>query len=131
MTAFEMAAGLIVLAAVFSYLNYTLLKLPPAIGLMALTLAGSLLLVLGRAGRPGGREPGPGLVARIDLNQAFLHGMLGFMLFAGALHIDLDELAARKWPVAVLSTVGVVISTAVVGLLAWASADRGSASRPG
>ncbi|MBC8093686.1 MAG: sodium:proton antiporter, partial [Pseudonocardia sp.] len=60
------------------------------------------------------------LVRRIDLNQTFLHGMLGFMLFAGSLHIKLDELRTRKWTVLVLSTVGVLISTAVVGLLAWA-----------
>ena len=45
--------------------------------------------------------------------------MLGFMLFAGSLHIRFDELAARKWSVLILSTVGVLISTAVVGLLAW------------
>lgn len=59
------------------------------------------------------------LVARIDLQEAFLQGMLGFKLFAGALHIDLNELAARKWPVAVLSTLAVLISTAVVALLTW------------
>ena len=60
------------------------------------------------------------VVTRIDLQLAFLHGMLGFMLFAGSLHINLNELKARKWPVATLSTLGVVISTAVVGLLTWA-----------
>jgi CPA1 family monovalent cation:H+ antiporter len=59
------------------------------------------------------------LIRRIDLHQAFLNGMLGFMLFAGSLHIKLRELATRKWTVVVLSTVGVLISTAVVGVLAW------------
>lgn len=120
MTVFEVAACLITLAAVLSYLNYTLLKLPPAIGLMALSLAGSLALVLVGLAVPAIEHRAKDLVARIDLNQAFLQGMLGFMLFAGSLHIKLGELASRKWTVLVLSTVGVLISTAVVGLLAWA-----------
>lgn len=120
MTVFEVAACLLTLAAVLSYLNYTLLKLPPAIGLMALSLAGSLLLVLVGLAVPAIELRAKELVTRIDLNQAFLQGMLGFMLFAGSLHIKLDELASRKWTVLVLSTVGVLISTAVVGLLAWA-----------
>ena len=120
MTVFEMIACLITLSAILSYLNYTLLKLPPAIGLMALSLAGSLLLVLVGLAVPSLEHRTRDLVARIDLQQAFLHGMLGFMLFAGSLHIRLDELATRKWTVFVLSTVGVLVSTAIVGALAWA-----------
>ncbi|HJZ55350.1 MAG TPA: sodium:proton antiporter [Gemmataceae bacterium] len=119
MTTFELAACLVVLAAVFSYLNHTLLKLPAAIGAMSLTLSASLLLVLAGLVLPGLEGQARALVARIDLQQAFLHGMLGFMLFAGSLHLNLSELNARKWPVAVLSTLGVVVSTAVVGLLTW------------
>ena len=45
--------------------------------------------------------------------------MLGFLLFAGALHVNLDDLKADKWPIAVLATVGVVVSTAIVGALTW------------
>lgn len=120
MTVFEIAACLIALAALLSYLNYKLLGLPSAIGLMALSLAGSLLLVLVGLAVPAVEHEAKELVRRIDLNQAFLQGMLGFMLFAGALHIKLHELASHKWTVAILSTVGVLISTAMVGLLAWA-----------
>lgn len=76
MTVFEMAACLITLAAVLSYLNYTLLKLPPAIGLMALSLAGSLLLVLVGLAVPALEQRAKDFVHRIDLQQAFLHGML-------------------------------------------------------
>jgi CPA1 family monovalent cation:H+ antiporter len=114
-----MAACLITLAAALSYLNYRYLRLPPAIGLMALSLGGSLLLVLIGLAVPAVERGARDLVHRIDLQQAFLHGMLGFMLFAGSLHIKLDELAARKGSVLVLSTIGVLLSTAVVGLLAW------------
>jgi len=119
-TTFELIACLLVLAAVFSYLNHVLLKLPPAIGTMVLTLVALLLLVLASFIMPGLEGQARALVARIDLQQVFLHGMLGFMLFAGSLHINLNELAARKWSVAVLSTVGVAISMTVVGLSVWA-----------
>ncbi len=90
MTAFEMAAVLVVLAAVFSYLNYTLLKLPTATGATALALGASLLLVLAGLAVPAVEQRAQAIVARIDLTQTFLHGMLGFMLFAGALHINLN-----------------------------------------
>jgi CPA1 family monovalent cation:H+ antiporter len=116
---FELAAALVVLAAVFSYVNYTLLRLPPAIGLMALTLAASLLLVLAGQAFPGLERRAAAAVASVDLGEAFLHGMLGFMLFAGALHVNLDALARRKWTVTLLATAGVLASTAVVGLLTW------------
>jgi CPA1 family monovalent cation:H+ antiporter len=119
MSAFEITAVLVVLAASFGYLNYTLLKLPPAIGVTALALAGSLVLVSAGAAVPWVEQQAKAVVGGIDLNQTFLHGMLGFMLFAGALHVRLDDLAARKWTVTVLSTVGVLLSTAVVGLLTW------------
>src|SRR5262245_44142831 len=119
MTVFEVAACLITLAAALSFFNYHLLKLPPAVGLMALSLAGSLVLVVLGAAVPAVEDRARDVVRRIDLDQAFLQGMLGFMLFAGSLHIKLGELASRKWAVLVLSTVGVLVSTAVVGLLAW------------
>jgi len=115
MTTFEMAAGLIVLAAVFSYLNYTLLKLPAVIG----TMAASLLLILVGLAVPEMVQQARHAVARIDIQQVFLKGILGFMLFAGALHINLGELASRKVSVALLSTIGVVASTLIVGLLTW------------
>ena len=120
MTVFEVSACLVSLAAVLSYLNYKYLKLPSAIGLMALSLAGSLVLVFIGLGVPSLEREAKDAIRRIDLQQAFLNGMLGFMLFAGSLHIKLDELASRKWAVVVLSTVGVLVSTTVVGLLAWA-----------
>lgn len=119
MTPFEIAAALITLAALFSYLNYRVLKFPPAIGLMALSLAASLVLVLVGVAVPAVERKAAAVVQSIDLNQALLHGALGFMLFAGALHIRLDALASRKWTILTLATVGVLVSTAVVGFLTW------------
>jgi len=130
MTPFEMAAAVIVMAAVFTYLNYTLLRLPTAIGATGLTLVASLLLILVGLAVPRVEQYAGSVVQQIDLKQAFLNGMLGFMLFAGALHIDLRELAARRWPIAVLSTVGVLLSTAIVAGLVWGRCTS-SASRCG
>jgi len=119
MTVFEMAACLITLSAVLGYVNYTILKLPPAIGLMALSLFCSFLLVLVGSVVPAVEREARELIRRVDLNQAFLNGMLGFMLFAGSLQIKIGELASRKWTVVVLSTVGVLVSTLLVGLIVW------------
>jgi CPA1 family monovalent cation:H+ antiporter len=119
MTVFEIIAVLLVLAGLFSYINYTLLKFPPAIGLMAISLAASLVLVVLGLAVPSLERQAAKVVSEIDLNQAFLQGILGFMLFAGSLHIRLDALASRKWTILTLATVGVLVSTIVVGLLAW------------
>ncbi len=119
MRLFDLVAVLLVLAAGFSYLNHRLLKLPSTIGLMALTLAASILLVVVGQFIPGLRTQAEGFVRRIDFSEAVLHGMLGFLLFAGALHIKLHDLARWRTPIAVLATAGVVISTLLVGGLSW------------
>lgn len=119
MTPFELAASLMVLAAVFYYLNNRFLRLPPAIGVMILALLASLLLLLVGEAVPAVQRKVQAAVSEINLTEAFLQGMLGFMLFAGSLHVNLNELASRKWTVAILSTVGVLISTAIVGLIVW------------
>ena len=120
MRIFDLMAVLIVLAAGFSYINLRLLKLPPTIGLMALSLALSVgLFVVERASPTVGRQA-RSLVEQFEFGDALLHGMLGFLLFAGSLRVDLGDLSRHKWPVAILATVGVLISTAVVGGLTWA-----------
>lgn len=119
MRTFDSIAILIALTALFSYLNVKLLKLPSAIGLMALTLL--LSVAAFGAGRllPGFGVEMVRLLPHFDLNEALLHGMLGFLLFAGALHINLADLARHRWPIAILSTVGVLISTALIGAAAY------------
>lgn len=119
MTTFEMMAALLTLAALLSYFNYKFLKLPTVIGMMALSLVGSMILILVGMFVPSLEAQAKVIVEQIDLKAAFLQGMLGFMLFAGALHIDLSKLKARRWSVATLSTVGVTISTLIVGVLTY------------
>lgn len=119
MRLFDLMAVLLVLAAGFSYLNLRFVRLPPTIGLMALTLAAAGAVVLAGQFVPAIPAAAEGFVRRIDFDDAVLHGMLGFLLFAGALHVKLDALARWRLPVAVMATAGVLLSTAVVGGLTY------------
>jgi CPA1 family monovalent cation:H+ antiporter len=119
MKLFNILAVLITLSAVFSYLNYRFIKLPTTIGVMAISLLGSLgITVLGPLGF-GLEEDALILLNSIDFDETLLHGMLSFLLFAGALHIDLDHLSRQKWIIGTLATVGTVTSTFIMGTLAW------------
>jgi CPA1 family monovalent cation:H+ antiporter len=111
----DFVAVLLVLAAGFSYLNHRLLRLPTTIGLMALTLLASLAAVAVGLFFPSVEQQAAQFVREIDFNRAVLDGMLGFLLFAGALEIDLGDLARQKLVIAVLATAGVLLSTLIVG----------------
>ena len=119
MRLFDLIAVFIVMAAGFGYLNFRLLKLPTTIGLMALSLLFSLSLFVLGAFVPAVAQQTRSMIEQFDFNQVLLHGMLAFLLFAGALHIDLGDLARHKEPIALLATVGVLLSTLIVGVLMW------------
>lgn len=116
----QITAVLITLTGVFSFLNHVYLKLPATIGVMAISMALSLmLLILGSMGFPLLLEQEKILLSGIDFSTTLLHGMLSFLLFAGALHVDLNRLSEMKWIVASLATIGVLLSTLIVALLVW------------
>lgn len=109
-----------VLTALFSYANYRVLHLPATIGVMFISLAVSLgFVALGWLGMEIGQARVSGLLNTIDFNKALLHGMLSFLLFAGAMHINLSDLANQKWVVTVMATLGVMVSTSIIGGLTW------------
>lgn len=116
---FEIIALLITLAALFSFINHMWLKLPAAIGLMFMALAFSLGVVALGSVFPSIQQRGVDLVEQIDFNEALMHGMLGFLLFAGALHTNLSHLAEQRWAIGSLATFGVVTSTVLIGGLTW------------
>ena len=119
MDAFELFAALTTLAALFSWVNHRFLGLPTTIGLMVLGLGFSLLLVgLGKLGI-GVEDELIRSVQAIDLRETLLSGMLGALLFAGALHVDLEDLASQKGPITLAATLGVLVSTVLVGSLSW------------
>ena len=119
MDLFNVLAILITLTAVFSYINHRYIGLPVTIGVMAIALSISLLLnLLGSLGF-GLERQAEMLLRSIHFDKALLHGMLSFLLFAGALHINIDDLLERKWSIGSLATVGTLISTFLVGTLTW------------
>jgi monovalent cation:H+ antiporter, CPA1 family len=123
---FDAAAILIVLAAGLGYLNHRLLGLPSSVGLTIMGAVASLLVVGVDRVVPGSELSGRvvGLLAGIDFHATLMDGMLCFLLFAGALHVDWTEMRRGRWPILVLSTIGVLLSTLIVGAgfyaLTWA-----------
>ena len=119
MSLIETLTVLVCLAALFSYLNHRVLKLPMVIGLMAMSLLFSLLLlVLGKLGFAV-KADAQRFIAAIDFNETLMHGMLGFLLFAGALQVKLDDLLDLKWVVGSLAVVGTILSSVITGLLGY------------
>ncbi|NNN05951.1 MAG: sodium:proton antiporter [Elusimicrobia bacterium] len=109
---------LVCLAALFSYINSRYIKLPHAIGLMALALGASLVIVL--LGRLELKFSGDVLdfIRSINFNEALMSGMLSFLLFAGSLQVNLVELLEQKYLVGALASVGVLLSTLIIGFSA-------------
>ena len=116
-TPFDAAAILIVLAATLGYLNRRFLHLPQTIGLTVMGAIASLIVVGIDRALPGSRFAHEivAFIAGIDFHATLMDGMLSFLLFAGALHIDWSEMHRGRWAILILSTAGVLASTAIVG----------------
>ena len=119
MQTFHLFALLICLAAAFSYISHSFLKLPLTVGIMLLSLAASVLLIaLGAEVEPV-RHWAEDVVKHLRLDILLLHGMLGFLLFAGALQINMEDLSPRILPIGALAIVGTLIAAVIIGLGAW------------
>lgn len=119
MDVFELISVLITLSAVLAWVNHRYVRLPPTIGVMVLSMLFSLALVATRPLELGASRWVAGILRTVDFSDALLHGMLGALLFAGALHLNLNDLREKKLAISVLATVGVLLSTAIVGGGAW------------
>ncbi|KAA0989367.1 cation:proton antiporter [Dyadobacter aurulentus] len=108
---------LIVLSAIFSYINARFLKLPASIGVMVIALLVSMGLIATDSLFPRIFLGISTLIASVDLTEILMGAMLNFLLFAGAIHIHLEDLREQRLPVIIFSTVSVVISTFVIGFL--------------
>jgi CPA1 family monovalent cation:H+ antiporter len=119
MSLWNLLAAVITLSGVFGYLNYRFLGLPQTIGVMLVALLASVALIAADAlGMPLRAHAGS-VLENIHFEQTLMLGMIGYLLFAGALHIELGELAEQSLVVAVLATLGVVTSTFLVGALSY------------
>ena len=128
----DIPAILLGLAALFGALNYWFVKLPHTIGLVVIALVASLAVVgldlvvptLGLSARVNG------FLESLDFNITLMQGMLSFLLFAGALHVDLGQLLSRKWIILVLASFGVALSSLIIGGGFWLTATALGLSLP-
>lgn len=116
----NLLAILITLSAGFSYLNHRFIGLPTTIGVMLIALMFSLVLIgLNFLGIGEFETRAELMLSQIDFSTVLMHGMLSFLLFAGALHVNFEDLSKVKWIITSLATLGVVLSTFIVGTLIW------------
>jgi CPA1 family monovalent cation:H+ antiporter len=115
----DIIAGLVTLCALFSYLNLRYLRLPATIGVMVISLSISLLLIALDSMGVGVTHEATQAIRGLHFDETLMQWMLGFLLFAGALHIDINELTEERFPVAILATLGVVSCTTLVGSVSY------------
>jgi CPA1 family monovalent cation:H+ antiporter len=119
MTLFQLLASLLTLAALFSYFNHRVLRLPQTIGVMLVALVVSLGLLLAGPLADGVEATAEAMLRAVDFDDALLHGMLAFLLFAGALHVNLGDLSEQGGVIALLASVGVLGATFLAAGAAW------------
>lgn len=124
MGVFPLISILIVLSACFAYVNFRYLKLPNTIGLMLVSLLFSMAIITINPLSPYLKIEVESLLNKIDFSDLVLEVMLSFMLFAGAIHIKMEDLKAEKLSILLYSTISVIISTFLVGytvfyILGW------------
>jgi len=116
----SIVAILLVLTAAFAYINHQLLKWPTTIGVMAIALLVSLAIIgLDQLGIKSLRDREHELLASINFADVLLEGMLSVLLFAGALHVDLEQVRRLSWQIGVLAVIGTAASTALIGGGCW------------
>lgn len=115
---FDAAAAVVVLTAVFATINARFLRLPPAIGLTILGALASAAIIVASRLLPGLHLHAfaKDFVDRLDFKTTLLDGMLSFLLFAGAFHIDWRDMRQGRWAILALASFGTLLSTALVGL---------------
>ncbi|HJO87216.1 MAG TPA: sodium:proton antiporter [Rhodospirillales bacterium] len=121
MSIFSIGAILVGLSALFGYINHRFLHLPHTIGLVVIALAASLSIIGFDLIQPSfhiGKQI-TGVLHQIDFNETLMHGMLSFLLFAGALHADFSSFRTRRLTIGVMACLGTLISTFVVGTVMW------------
>ncbi|WP_298957158.1 sodium:proton antiporter [uncultured Methylobacterium sp.] len=129
---FDLAALLLTLSALFGWMNHRFLRLPHTIGLLVMGLAASLALVALDLAFPEQHlyEELTSVLRQVDFTEVVMNGMLAFLLFAGAMSLDLRALRDRAWPVATLALLGTLISTGLVGGAFWVASQATSQPIP-
>lgn len=119
LTIFQISSLLVLLAAFFGYLNEKYLRLPSTIGIILIALFSSFAVIAIDLFIPS-LELAPRFrtfIYKIDFNKTLMEVMLGLLLFAGALHVDVESLVKRRWAISLMATFGIVFSTFFIGVI--------------
>jgi len=116
MSLFDLISILLVTVTFFSYLNFRYLKLPSSIGLMIVSLAFSVVLVIFEKLGFSFSDYAVDFIKLIHFKETLLDGMLAFLLFAGAQHVNLNSLKEEWLSISSLATIGVFLSTFLMGI---------------
>lgn len=116
MSLFTIVSAVITVVALSGYANYKLVRLPDTVGITAVALLISVAVVAVGQVVPQVTVWGQLAVRGLDFPNLVFHGLLGLLLFAGSLHVDVAGLARARWLLALLATVGVMVSTVLVGV---------------
>ena len=115
MTTFNVVSAVILLVAIFGYFNHRFFGLPDAIGITSIGIIASVGALVAGSYDHALIEAAERLFERIDFPETLFHGILGLLLFAGSLHVNIDDIAREKWLILALATLGVLLSTLLVG----------------
>lgn len=119
MSLFDLISILLTLAAIFAYFNHRFIGLPNGIGIMVIGLVMSLLLVaLNKLGWYE-TETIAAIISQVDFDDTVMKGMLSFLLFAGALHVNINRLSEQKDTIAILATLGVLMSSVIISVVSF------------
>ncbi|GGI56466.1 cation:proton antiporter [Winogradskyella haliclonae] len=116
---FGIASILVVISALFGYINVKFLKLPITIGLMLITIIFTLGAVIIGQFDDTILQTEREFISNINFGTLLLDVMLSFLLFAGALHTNFDQLKIQRWPILAFATIGVLGSTLLVGAIMY------------
>jgi len=112
---FAVVTILIVMSAIFGYINNRFLKLPDTIGLMLIAIIMTLGIFASTLFTDSIYDLANNFIGKIDFSKLLLEVMLSFLLFAGALHTNFDQLKVQRYPILIFATLGVLASTFIVG----------------
>ena len=119
MNFFTIITILVVVSAAFAYINERFVKLPYTIGAMVITILMSMVLTITGWVNPDLTNPLKDLIVQIDFSTLLLEVMLSFLLFAGALHTNFDQLKVQRGPILAFATFGVTVSTFLIGIVMY------------
>ena len=114
MDLYSIATILIVISALFGYINVRFLKMPNTIGLMVITIVFTLVVLATSIFDNTLLEQEKLLITQIDFETVLLDIMLSFLLFAGALHTNFQQLKVQRKPILLFATLGILTSTFVM-----------------